>query len=208
MRPNQTLGRVRRAVPQLFLALLLAVLLGAAGGRLRDAEATNAPAGEPTQDAAVAQAAMRPWTAVASTGAVDEISMPHFIFGTGIGSAPSAFGFNTTTQSVRLQARYNVTNTYDNNPNPNLPGWTTLELGAEAPGTSTVTAILHRIERCSAKADTLCIVTITNQPASGCKTCAFPVGSVDFMTFLYVVDVRITRPNTLTRPFAHTLRIY
>lgn len=175
----------------------------------QDARATNASAKELAEAApAVPSQLQRPWTALASTGAVDEISIPHFIFGIGIGATPSAFGFNPASASLRLQARYNVTNTYDNNANPNVPGWTTLELGAEAPGTSTVTAFLYRIERCSAKFTTLCSVTVTNQAAPGCKVCSFPAGSVDFTQFLYLVDVRITRPNAQTRPYAHTLRIY
>jgi hypothetical protein len=175
----------------------------------QDARATNASAEALAETAPAVQPQLpRPWTALASTGAVDETSIPHFISGIGSGGTPTAFGFSPASGSLRLQARYNVTNTYDNNANPNLPGWTTLELGAEAPGTSTVMAFLYRIERCSATVTTLCSVTVTNQAAPGCRTCTFAPGSVDFTQFLYLVDVRVIRPNAQTRPYAHTLRIY
>ena len=97
----------------------------AVGSRERASSAVNS---SPRQVAIIA-----PWTAVGSTGAVDEMSLG--IFGT---SGPN-LGFRGG-QGAQIVARYNVTNTYDNNGIPTMPGWKTLELGSTTPGNSSVIA--------------------------------------------------------------------
>jgi hypothetical protein len=218
MKRNHPSERARKALLNPFvLGLLVAMLLVLSGNRLYQAGASNAssnavaetPPAEPVQ-------IMRPWTAVAASGAVDEASLNSFRFGSNI-ATPADFGFNAGVPALALVARYNVTNTFDNNANPNVPNWTTLELGAVAPLASAVTAQLFRIERCTGRivpppnqpANTpLCSVTITNQPVAGCRTCNFVAALVDFTQFLYVVEVKVSRPNAQLQPFAHTLRIF
>lgn len=155
----------------------------------------------------------RPWTAVASTGTVDEASLNAYAFGTVL---PTDFGFRPATPSTSVLARYNVTNTFDNNGNPNIPGWHILELGAVAPTLSNVTASLFQVERCSGRIipppggpanAPLCSVTINNTPVATCRTCQF-AGPVDFTTFLYFVEVKVSRPIVNLQPRAFTLRIF
>lgn len=218
MQRNQLFERARKALLHPFvLGLLVAMLLGISGSRLSQAGATNASADGGTESAPAApQIPARPWTAVASTGAIDEASLPHFVFGAAA-ATPSALGFNPNSAFLLLEARYNVTNTFDNNANPNVPGWTRLELIAEAPGASTVTAALYRIERCTGKILSptpnqplapLCSVQITNQAASTCATCTFVPALVDFTQYLYFVDVKFSRPNAQLRPYAYGLRVF
>jgi hypothetical protein len=219
MKRNHLFERARNAFLNPFiLGLLVATLLIVSGNSLYRAGASNAsanaaaetPPAEPVQ-------IMRPWTAVASTGVVDESSINDFGFGVNFPTPSSDFGFRNGSQALGVLARYNVTNTFDNNANPNVPNWTTLELGGIAPGASNVTASLFRIERCSGRIlpppnqpanAPLCSVTITNQAAPTCRNCNFVAALVDFTQFLYVVEVKVSRPNAQIRPFAHTLRIF
>jgi hypothetical protein len=181
-----------------FIGLLVALLLVAAAA--------------PPAQVQVA----RPWTAVASTGAIDESSLADFMAGSPNPATPSALGFKNNSQAFTLEARYNVTNTFDNNANPNIPGWTTLELVGEAPQGSTITASLFRIERCTGRIlpptpnqpnAPLCSVVISNQAASVCRTCNFAAALVDFSQFFYFVDVKFTRPNVQARPQAFAMRV-
>ena len=152
-----------------------------------------------------------PWTAVASTGTVDEAAAGIYAFGT------TDVGYNPASNSANsLFIRYNVTNTYDNNANPNMPGWRTLELGSVAPPGSEVRATFYRVNPCDGKRQRICT---TNNPGQGgpkCTTCDFPpeFGPVDFSEFLYYVEVQLLRSANpagvpvLANPKAFTLRVY
>lgn len=146
----------------------------------------------------------RPWTAVGSTGAVDESSLPYFAF------TNASAGYKLSPWVNQLEFRYNVTNTFDNNANPNRPGWTTLELGAQAPGTSTVEATLYRVNRCTGQQTALCPVRVAQAYTGTCKTCTVPtaLGPVDFGTYLYYVRVALDRNSPGEQPWVHTLRVY
>lgn len=217
MKRDRLFERARKALCNPFtLGLFVALLLVVSGTGLYHAGASNASHKAGAATTALPQVPPRPWTAVASTGAIDESSLPDFVFGTGA-ATPSALGFKPNSHAMALQARYNVTNTFDNNANANIPNWTTLELVAEAPNNSTVTAALYRIERCTGKVlssnpnqpfDPLCSVQITNSAVSICRTCAFNAALVDFSQYFYFVDVTFTRPNVQRRPIAYALRVY
>jgi hypothetical protein len=152
---------------------------------------------------ASAQSAIRPWTAIGASGSVDEASLPMFGF-----SSASA-GYNSTSSSVSpLEFRYNITNTYDNNANPNMPGWTKLELGAQATENSFVEARLYRISRCTGAWLQICpTVRVQNATTGTCLTCEMNQ-PIDFGTYLYAVDVTVDRAVNTERPMVHTLRIY
>jgi hypothetical protein len=184
-----------------FLAMLLLITYSS---RVASVGSTSAASVQPPP---------RPWTAVASTGVVDELYLNDYAFGT---LRPTDFGFRANSSGLRLIARYNVTNTFDNNANPNAPNWHTLELGAVAPAASSVTAAIYQVERCSGlilappnapPGSPLCQVMMTNIPAATCRTCNF-AGPVDFTQYLYFVQVFISRPNANLQPRAFTLRVY
>lgn len=210
MKQNSFFEQARKALLNpVSVSLFVILLLAAYNSRVADVGVANAA----QESHASALQIIRPWTAVASTGAVDELSLNDYAFGT---SRPSDFGFRVNSPGLRLTARYNVTNTFDNNANPNVPNWHTLELGAVAPLASSVSASLFQIERCTGKIipppgtppnTPLCRVTINNIPAETCRVCQF-AGPVDFTNFLYFVEVEITRPNANLQPRAFTLRVF
>jgi hypothetical protein len=169
-----------------------------------------------------------PWTAVASTGTVDESAfvggMPIFAFGpqlfppalyppnvTGVGYHPASDSL------ARIVLRYNVTNTYETGPlGRNQPAWQFLELGSTAPPGSTVTATLYQVKPCTGEREWVCSVTNSNQPwppptipPGICRRCQFQVGSINFRDYLYYVELELTRAQLgVPSPAAHTLRIY
>jgi hypothetical protein len=151
-----------------------------------------------------------PWTAVGSTGVVDESALGIFAFGT------TDVGYSSASASTAsLFVRYNVTNTFDNNVNPNMPGWQTLELGSLAPPGSEVRATFYRVKPCDGSRVRLCTVSNAGGGGPFCKTCEFSTtfGPVDFSQFLYYVEVQMLRTATaaggpLADPKAYTLRVY
>ena len=183
------------------LSLLLTLALAAAGAQ-RFAPASNVTAAAPVSTAGIpAMQQIEPWTAVASTGAVDESSVMLF------GTSGASLGFRGANGFL-VGARYNVTNTFDNNPIPTLPGWTTLELGSTAPNGTSVTATLFQVDPCTGLQTELCRARNHGEvPNPTCEKCTFAV-PIDFAQFLYYVEVKVARANVNLQPAAHTLRIY
>lgn len=184
------------AVPT--LAALLFVMSPAGRGSNLPTVAEPAAAVEPE----TAFQIPRPWTAVGSTGAVDESSLNLYAFGNAdIGFRPGAPG------SV-ITARYNVTNTFDNNANPNRPGWTILEMGSNAPVNTIIEARLFQIQSCTQQPVLIC--TARNRSMdSPCARCTFPAVAVDFTSNLYYVEVTLTRPaGSALMPRMFTLRLF
>ncbi len=183
----------------LFMAALSTLLLVFLGGR--------ASSGSPVSAFAAASGAIpqapprRPWTAVGSAGAVDEDSLNRYAFGSAdIGFKPGAAGSVVT-------ARYNVTNTFDNNANPNRPGWRTLEMGSKAPNSTIIEAKLFRIKACDTTPVLLC--TARNRSDDHpCATCEINA-TIDFTDSLYYVEVTLNRFNSNTaNPRMFTLRLF
>jgi hypothetical protein len=150
-----------------------------------------------------------PWTAIGASGSVDESSIPIF------GFTNASAGYGPTASIAPLEFRYNVVNTQHfvstagGIPTVTQPGWTTLEFGAQAPFTSTATAYLYRVNRCTGQQTLICQVRHTNQAAPGiCRLCQFPNTTFNFTSYLYYVRVILTRNTPNELPMAHTLRIY
>jgi hypothetical protein len=144
------------------------------------------------------------WTAVASTGAVDEDSLNDYAFNL------ASFSYNAGSGSQKpITAYYNVVNTYRAGPDqdPNQPPWHTLELGATAPGSGRVTATISMVENCTGNVRDLCMVTIEQADKAECRHCVFNE-QVDFGKFLYFVRVEVSRRDPRSQPSAHTLRIF
>ncbi len=141
------------------------------------------------------------WTAVASTGVVDESAFGIFAFGT------TDLGYLSGSTSLNsIVARYNVTNTYGGGVS-DLPPWTTLELGSINPSTaSSVTATLFQVDPCTGTQVQLCSVTSGVSTTGVCRTCQFTTG-INFASKLYYVQVVIARSSAGLQPRALTLRI-
>ncbi|HZT32137.1 MAG TPA: hypothetical protein VFA33_19770 [Bryobacteraceae bacterium] len=150
-----------------------------------------------------AQGVIVPWTAVGASGTVDEGSIAAF------GFTNASAGYAAIAALSPLEFRYNVTNTFDNSTlGPNIPGWTTLELGAQAPGASSVTAALFRVARCTGKRTLICSVRIVQATTGVCKVCTFANTAVNFTADLFYVDATVARSTPSEQPFLHTLRIF
>lgn len=195
--------RTKTLLGLLSLSLLLALLLTGFGGNRFNITATNA-ASDPSNASANAAQALprRPWTAVGSTGAVDEASLSTYAFN------GAEFGFKSPGAGSVIVARYNVTNTFDNNANPNMPNWTNLEMGSTSPINCLVSATLYRVKVCSR--DPVAICTIVNRSGDHpCGLCQFPSSTFDFGGYLYYVEVKLDRTSApAAAPTVYTLRVY
>jgi hypothetical protein len=198
--------RTKTLLGLLSLCLLLLVLQQGAfvvGGTSRNVSSPRAVVeGASALSRAEQTLPRRPWTAIGSTGAPDEASLSTY----GVNGAN--FGFRVPSSGSVVVARYNVTNTFDNNANPNMPNWNTLEMGSNAPLNCIISATLYRVKYCSQDAMPIC--TAQNRSNDHpCATCQFPNNTFDFGTYLYFVEVKLDRSNALaSMPVVYTLRVY
>jgi hypothetical protein len=140
---------------------------------------------------------------------VDETAIPYF------GFTNASAGYKPVNWINPLEFRYNVVNVQHylsstgGIPTVTMPGWTTMEFGAQAPATSTAEAFLYRVNRCTGQQVLICQIRHSDTPAPGiCRTCQFPNTTFNFTSYLYYVRVVVDRNNVNENPMAHTLRIY
>jgi|SRR6185369_3399737 len=147
-----------------------------------------------------AAAAMGTWTAVASTGVVDESAVGIYSFG----STNLAY-LGGSAAVTPIVARYNVTKTWSAS---DTPPWTTLELGYFDNGpTGAVRADLFQVDRCTGKQTLLCSFTSVDFTTSTCGSCTFAT-PINFAVSLYYVQVTLSRTSPNALPQAFTLRIF
>jgi hypothetical protein len=140
------------------------------------------------------------WTSPCSAGAtIDESSVT--LYQTN-GSSLFFRGAKTGT----VTARYDVVNTAV--PSVPVTPWTRLELGYFDPVGGSITATLFRVEPCTGNTTPICTLTSPPFPAPTCVACSFPGGTVDFLGFLYFVQVDIRRTSPNIRVQANTLRVF
>lgn len=141
------------------------------------------------------------WTAVGSTGAIDDASL-------GIYSVGTNNLFHAAGATGTIVSRFNVTNTFGGGLT-DAPPWTTLELTYfDNNAAGSVTATLFRANRCSSSITTLCSVTSVDATSPTCLRCTFPAGAVNFGAADYVVEVRVSRSATTTTPQLFGLQIF
>jgi hypothetical protein len=141
------------------------------------------------------------WTAVASTGVVDESATGIYAFGT------TNLGYNGAGSLNPIVARYNVTNTLGGGVS-DTPPWTILELGFfDNNAGSSVAATLFRVNPCTGVQTAICTASSFDNAASACTFCQFPANTFNFATNLYYVEVKIGRNAVALNPQAFTLRI-
>ena len=197
---KQNLTREKNHQPSLgllFIALLATLLVGSLLVRAPAISSAGASSVAPNPQAPP----MRPWTAVGSSGAVDEASLNLYAFGN------ADIGFKANTSGGVVTARYNVTNTFDNNANPNRPGWRTLEMGSNAPINTIIEAKLFMIKACGVDPVLLC--TARNRSNDNpCAKCDIN-DTIDFTSVLYYVEVTLNRQSaTSAMPRVYTLRLF
>ncbi len=142
------------------------------------------------------------WSAVGSSGDIDEASLG--IFAVNLASLQHQAG---AVGSV--VARYNVTNTFGGGIT-DLPPWDTLEMTYLDPGaTSSVSATLFQVNRCTGAISFVCGVSSTDSTAPSCVSCNFPAAAaINFAQSLYFVEVRVTRTANNVFPQLIGLRIF
>jgi hypothetical protein len=141
-----------------------------------------------------------PWTAVASTGAVDEDSLLRFSF-----TGPW-FSYRFGDESLApLTIRYNVASPSRFDPKP---GWTELELTSHVPGAASFAeATLIRVDPCTGQQQEICTTVNNGSDAPICTTCDFPADVIDFATHLYYVRVILDRADQPDPPRAAAVRL-
>lgn len=140
------------------------------------------------------------WTAVASSGAIDEASRNDYNT-----SGPNLS--HVAGSLTPIVARYNVTNTFGGGAD-DTPLWTQLELGYfDNSAGGQVRATLFRVDPCTGLPVMICTVTSVDSSSSTCVPCSITAG-FDFSQYLYYVEVAITRTTTGVTPTAKTLRIF
>jgi hypothetical protein len=170
------------------------------------AEAGKSPAPDASpaiqDDPCLCNLPLLPWSAIASTGAVDEDTIPHFAFDDPVAT------FNSGSTSLGpLTFRYNVTNPGHDTA---IPGWAHLVLSSHvlSPG-DVVRATLIRVNRCNGVREPLCTVVnnqVTEIPV--CRTCEFNPADINFPMFNYYVRVQLERDDTVDAPpLAYSVRL-
>jgi hypothetical protein len=138
------------------------------------------------------------WTAVCSTGAIDDADLDQYAF------SLAALTF-ASGQTGTIQAKYNVTNTSQE---VNIPPWTTLELAyLDTSTSSSVSATLFRVTRCTGAVLSIASVTSTDSATAHCSTDALSE-VVNFGTYNYYIIVTVTRSSTSVSPAAYTLTLF
>ena len=137
------------------------------------------------------------WTAVGSTGAIDEGSL-------GLYATNDAGLFFAAGATGNVTAYYNVVNNSGSSTAP----WTTLEMtSADGSATANVTAVLYRVPRCSGSAIAVCSVLSSESTTSPtCTSCTFS-GGLDFANNAYFVKVILQKTST-TNPAVYQLRLF
>jgi hypothetical protein len=140
------------------------------------------------------------WTAVASTGAIEDASQSTYY------AAASSLAFRAGATGT-VGALYNVTNPMDSG----NPSWTTMEFTAKNPGGSAAIyaqAILYRVPRgTSSSASSICIASAPVSASTTTTSCTLS-SAPDFSNYRYFVRVVLGRDTTAAVVAAYEIRIY
>lgn len=147
------------------------------------------------------QASAQMWTAVASTGAIEDGSQNTYY------ASSSSLAFRAGATGT-VAANYNVTNPKDTS---GSPSWTTMEFTARNPVGSPSTsaqAILYRAPRgTNSAASSVCIASAPVATVST-TTCTFSSSMIDFNNYRYFVRVVLGRDSTANVVAAYEIRIF
>jgi len=108
------------------------------------------------------------------------------------------------TATGTIIARYDVVNTAV--PSRPMPPWNTFEMGYTMPAGTTVTATLFRVSPCTGQVEQIC--QIVGVAGNTCACCFFAAGAFNYLTNLYVVEVKLTRAAGAPAPTLCTLIVY
>lgn len=140
------------------------------------------------------------WTAVASTGAIEDTSLGTYY------AASSSLAFRAGATGT-VGALYNVTNPKDSG----SPAWTTMEFTAKNPGGSPATfaqAVLYRVPRGTASGASSVCIAIAPVSGPATTTPCWLSSAMDFANYRYFVRVLLGRDSTANIVSAFEIRIY
>ncbi len=135
------------------------------------------------------------WTSAASACTVDPSSPSYEYVSAGI----TYLSLSSSTNTIQL--RCNVVTTQDSN----APGWTTLEIGYS--NTTSNGQISAQIVQATTGNSPTTFCTVSNNSVSGTNTCTF-TNAFDFSTYVYYVDVNITRGASGQYPQLNTVSLH
>jgi hypothetical protein len=146
-----------------------------------------------------AAAATGIWTAVGSTGVVDESAAGIYSFvSTNLTYLPASASLSP------IVARYNVTKTWGAS---DTPPWTVVEMGYfDNSPASAVQVDFIQVNPCTGGQVVLCSMTSLDATAATCNRCSF-MAPVNFATNLYYIQVTLTRTSSAVSPQLLTLNI-
>ena len=133
------------------------------------------------------------WNAAGCTGVVVPGSAAHTCVGPSIGFAATATG--------TITVRYPVVNTWGSAISK-TPPWSRLEIGG-TPNGGAITGSLIRVTECSSTTLGLCTIP----SVTFCDTCSFSTG-INFASFVYYVEVKLSRTTTAQNPLVHTVSVF
>lgn len=142
------------------------------------------------------------WTAVGSTGVVDESATGLYAFGS---TNLTFLGAATGT----IVARYNVTNTWGGS-SLDAPPWSVFQMGyIDTNAAVSVRADLFKVDPCTGAQSLLCTINSVDASAPTCLACTFAPGTINFAANPYYVQVTLTRAaSTAPAPSLLSLRIF
>jgi hypothetical protein len=147
-----------------------------------------------------AAAATGTWTAVGSTGVVDESAVGIYSF------VSTNLTYLPASPSVApIVARYNVTKTWSSS---DTPPWSVLEMGYFDSSPSTAVQVdFIQVNPCTGTQVVLCSMTSLDAPAATCNRCVF-TAPVNFGTNLYYIQVTLSRTTpAVAAPQLLTLKL-
>ncbi|HEX9985221.1 MAG TPA: hypothetical protein VGF69_18330 [Thermoanaerobaculia bacterium] len=149
---------------------------------------------------AVPAFAQMDWSAVGSTGVIDETSTPLYEFnGPSLNLRPAQVGVAV--------ARYQVNNTFGSG-FTKMPPWTTMLMAYNDNGPGAfVRARLFRVNICTRVPELIC--EIRSQDNTNCDKCQIdPARPIDFNSYVYYIEADLTKNTPQDFPALHHLAIF
>lgn len=143
------------------------------------------------------------WSAAGSTGVVDHTTASFALY-----QFTGAYFAATVGSVTTVEARYPVTNTMGSATDIS-PAWATLQMAVhDQYASSSITATLYEVDKCSSTETQLCQVTSSDTDQDvHCDSCSF-TGPLDFANNTYYIHVSINQTSASDNPQLYELAVY
>ena len=151
------------------------------------------------------------WTSSGSAGSIiDATSIINSAAGNSQEGENGSVTFKTS-RAGNITLRYNVVNTavQPMGRSTGRPPWTTFEMAYIMPDTTTITAILYELPKCSQTAVAICQIPTVMTNSVRCDACTFLNNTFDYFNNIYFIEVTMARPTTnVAPPAVCSLRVF